>query len=247
MNKQSIVYQIIRCKRKSTALYVKVGGNVVVRAPFFVSNEQIDGFVQSHYLWILQKQSEQQNLQQKKERFSVTDQDTLTVLGREYPVVYGNQVHFNGTVFEIPQIPFSQIKPQVIAEYKRLAKEIITERGHYFSELTGWKAESIKIGNAKTRWGSCSGTKSSIYLFFISYSPYSNLFFCILFNSLIVKSIFSDLNTIDYVVLHELAHTKEHNHSQRFWNLVAEYMPNYKEIRERLIAVQKKLMQENWD
>ena len=39
----------------------------------------------------------------KKERFSVTDQDTLTVLGREYPVVYGNQVHFNGTVFEIPQ------------------------------------------------------------------------------------------------------------------------------------------------
>ena len=112
MNKQSIVYQIIRCKRKSTALYVKEGGNVVVRAPFFVSNEQIDGFVQSHYRWILQKQSEQQNLQQKKERFSVTDQDTLTVLGREYPVVYGNQVHFNGTVFEIPQIPFSQIKPQ---------------------------------------------------------------------------------------------------------------------------------------
>ena len=85
MNKQSIVYQIIRCKRKSTALYVKEGGNVVVRAPFFVSNEQIDGFVQSHYRWILQKQSEQQNLQQKKERFSVTDQDTLTVLGREYP------------------------------------------------------------------------------------------------------------------------------------------------------------------
>jgi len=53
MNKQSIVYQIIRCKRKSTALYVKEGGNVVVRAPFFVSNEQIDGFVQSHYRWIL--------------------------------------------------------------------------------------------------------------------------------------------------------------------------------------------------
>ena len=48
------------------------------------------------------------------------------------------------------------------------------------------------------------------------------------------------------MVLHELAHTKEHNHSQRFWNLVAEYMPNYKEIRERLVAVQKKLMQENW-
>ena len=64
MNKQSITYQIIRCKRKSTAIYVKEGGTVVVRAPFFISNEQIDAFVQSHYHWILLKQSEQQSLQQ---------------------------------------------------------------------------------------------------------------------------------------------------------------------------------------
>ena len=226
MNKQSITYQIIRCKRKSTAIYVKEGGTVVVRAPFLISNEQIDAFVQSHYHWILLKQSEQQSLQQKKEHFSVTDQDTLTVLGREYPVVYGNQVYFNGTVFEIPEIDFSQIKPQVIAEYKRLATKIITERVGYFSELTGWKAESVKIGSAKTRWGSCSGTNNLNFTW---------------------KLIFADLNTIDYVVLHELAHTKEHNHSQRFWNLVAKYMPNYKKIRGNLIAVQKKLMQENWD
>ena len=88
MNKQSITYQIIRCKRKSTAIYVKEGGTVVVRAPFFISNEQIDAFVQSHYHWILLKQSEQQSLQQKKEHFSVTDQDTLTVLGRELSLIH---------------------------------------------------------------------------------------------------------------------------------------------------------------
>lgn len=226
MNKQNIVYQIIRCKRKTTALYVKEGGKVLVRAPFFISNEQIDLFVQSHYHWILQKQSEQQNMQLKKEHFSVTNRDTLTVLGKEYPVTYGSRVYFDGTVFEIPEAPFLQIKSQIIAEYKRIAKEVITERVHYFSELTGWKAETIKIGSAKTRWGSCSGTNSLNFTW---------------------KLIFADLHTIDYVVLHELAHTKEHNHSQRFWNLVARYMPDYKEIRERLIAVQQKLMQENWD
>ena len=226
MSKQNIIYQIIRCKRKTTALYVKAEGNIIVRAPFFISNEQIDAFVQSHSHWILQKQREQQRLQLQKEHFSVTNQNTLIVLGKEYPVSYGHRAHFDGHVFEIPKASFSQIKPQIIAEYKRLAKEIITSRVHYFSERTGWKAEAIKIGSAKTRWGSCSGTNKLNFTW---------------------KLIFADLDTIDYVVLHELAHTKEHNHSQRFWNLVAEHMPDYKTIRERLIEVQNKLLRENWD
>ena len=71
MNKQSIVYQIIRCKRKSTALYVKEGGNVVVRAPFFISNEQIDAFVQSHYHWILQNRVSNRIYSRKKNIFQL--------------------------------------------------------------------------------------------------------------------------------------------------------------------------------
>lgn len=71
MNKQSIVYQIIRCKRKSTALYVKEGGNVVVRAPFFVSNEQIDGFVQSHYRWFYKNRVSNRIYSRKKNVFQL--------------------------------------------------------------------------------------------------------------------------------------------------------------------------------
>ncbi len=150
----------------------------------------------------------------------------MTVLGREYPVAYGSRAYFDGAVFTVPQGPFAQIRPHIIAEYQRLAKAVIEERVRHYSSLTGWKAESVRIGSAKTRWGSCSGKNKLNFTW---------------------KLIFADINTIDYVVLHELAHTQEHNHGPRFWNLIAQYMPGYQKSRQHLLAVQEKLSAENWD
>lgn len=226
MSKEQVQYQLIRCKRKSTALYVKNTGEVVVRAPYFVSSALVEAFVQSHKEWVLQKQAEQLRQQKKKEAFSLTDHDKLTVLGKEYPIVYGDLAHFNGEVFIIPKASFDQVKKDIIFEYKRIAKQVILERVDYYSQLTGWKAEAVKIGSAKTRWGSCSGKNILNFTW---------------------KLIFADLYTIDYVVLHELAHTKEHNHSHRFWDLVIQYMPDYKLARKNLYHIQQKLNLENWD
>ena len=65
MERQNIAYRVIRCKRKTTALYVKEG-EATVRAPFFVTAKEIDAFVTSHHSWILQKQQEQLRLRHKK-------------------------------------------------------------------------------------------------------------------------------------------------------------------------------------
>ena len=67
---------------------------------------------------------------------------------------------------------------------------------------------SVKVTSAKKRFGSCSAKNSlcfSLYLF-----DYPD-------------------KAIDYVVVHELAHIKEHNHSKRFWRVVENYLPDYKE------------------
>lgn len=87
------------------------------------------------------------------------------------------------------------------------AKQIIPKRVEYFSNLTGLYPTSLKITSAKTRFGSCSGKNSvCISLYLMQYPP----------------------EAVDYVVLHELAHIKHHNHSPQFYALIEQYMPDYK-------------------
>ncbi len=96
-----------------------------------------------------------------------------------------------------------------IKEMRKQAKEIIPEKVEYYSRLMGVKPACVKINSAKKRFGSCS--------------PQNNLNF-----SLYVMA--KDTRFIDYVVIHELAHIKHHNHSKAFYDFVARFMPDYKEI-----------------
>ena len=57
----------------------------------------------------------------------------------------------------------------------------------------------------------------------------------------------ADEDVIDYVVVHELAHITEHNHSANFWKVVENILPDYKDKQKKLKILQKKLSSENWD
>lgn len=93
-------------------------------------------------------------------------------------------------------------------ELKALAKEILPKKVEYYSNLMGVKPTALHITSAKTRFGSCSG-KNSI--------------------SLSWRVMQYDEKAIDYVVVHELAHIKHHNHGKQFYAFIEKYMPDYKE------------------
>ncbi len=98
-----------------------------------------------------------------------------------------------------------------MAELNKLADkalELIPRRAEYFARLIGVQYGSITIRNQKTRWGSCSGKGN------------------LSFNCLLMLT---PPKIIDYVVVHELCHRKEMNHSKAFWAEVAKIMPDYKE------------------
>jgi hypothetical protein len=96
---------------------------------------------------------------------------------------------------------------------KKLAKKTLTERVRKIASELNFKVGKITIRGQKTRWGSCSTNGN------LSFN-YSLLRFR--------KEI------IDYVIIHELCHLKEMNHSERFWKLVEGYYPDYKNLRKEL-------------
>ncbi len=88
------------------------------------------------------------------------------------------------------------------------AMEIIGPRVAHYSALSGYKPSDIKITSAKTRWGSCSPSGCVNFSWHLSLAP---------------------LEVVDYVVVHELVHLEEKNHSRNFWRKVERILPDYKE------------------
>lgn len=99
------------------------------------------------------------------------------------------------------------------AKHKEQALILAQKRIEYFNKACGFRFNKINIRNQKTRWGSCSRKGNLNFNYKIALLPE---------------------RLADYIVVHELCHLKEFNHSQKFWNLVAKIMPDYLENRNEL-------------
>ena len=98
-------------------------------------------------------------------------------------------------------------------ENKNKALEMVKERIEYFNDFYNYKWNKISVKNQKTRWGSCSQRGNLNFNYKIALLPQKSS---------------------DYIIVHELCHLGEFNHSQKFWDLVAKTVPDYKETRRDL-------------
>lgn len=105
------------------------------------------------------------------------------------------------------------IKKTIQNFYKKKAEEVIHDRLQFFNEYYQLEYKRVTLRNQKSRWGSCSGKKNLNFNW---------------------KLVMAPIEVIDYVVVHEMCHLSQMNHSAKFWNLVAEKIPNYKDIRKWL-------------
>ncbi|MCK4635879.1 MAG: M48 family metallopeptidase [Candidatus Moranbacteria bacterium] len=103
-----------------------------------------------------------------------------------------------------------------IRRAKKKARKVIEEKLDFFNQYYQFSFTTISIRNQKTRWGSCSSTGSLNFNY---------------------KLIYLSEKLLDYVVVHELCHLWEMNHSVNFWNLVAKRIPDFKERRKDLKKV----------
>ena len=127
-------------------------------------------------------------------RSSSVDSVRLSLKNGQLLTFVPNHVNFSDPEFQ------QRVKGSIVNVLRLEAKRILPEKTAYFAQMHGLSFQSVKINKSKTRWGSCSRQKNINFSLFLLLMPEK---------------------FIDYVVLHELAHTVELNHSEKFWKLLS--------------------------
>ncbi len=206
--------EIIRSNRKTLSISIDARGRLIVRAPRRFANERIFAFLLEKEGWILKKQAERKGAgidlppeNLQGYAFPVLGKSTRVTLIEGKKVGFDNQ----GNLF----LPKENAEERLVKWLKENAKRIFAEVTARKATEMGAAYRSVTITSARTRWGSCSADNALRYTFRLLYCP---------------KEI------IEYVVVHELAHTKWKNHSKAFWQEVERYIPDWKARRKWLKA-----------
>jgi len=209
-----MIDKVIRSKRKTIGLEVNSNAKLIVRAPLTVPLIEIEKLIQKKTPWI--ERSRQKALAKKASIVPKTfsEGELFPFLGISYPLVLVERrrpkLSLGSNTFTLSRYHLPQAKDIFINWYKKQARRIIADRLERYCHSFPERPE-VRITSATTRWGSCNSQKKTLNFTW--------------------RLVMATLEIVDYIVIHELAHLKEPNHSRNFWKIIENTLPNYKEKR----------------
>lgn len=213
-----VPYVLRRAKRRTIGLSIDHRG-LRVNAPGRASLQEIEALIMRHSEWVAQKLDEWRGRRQP-EVLKLVDGTRLPLLGGslELRLALGNNRFLwneqNSSSVLTLCLRAPQDAPRVLEKALReRALRFFSERLEYFSDQMSVQVPPLTLSAARTRWGSCS-LRSGIRLNW--------------------RLIHFPGHVIDYVVVHELAHLREMNHSPSFWAIVGQICPEHRRIRGEL-------------
>ncbi|MBE5741327.1 MAG: M48 family metallopeptidase [Clostridiales bacterium] len=204
--------KIVRTKRRSISLIISNSGEFFVRAPIRCSDKDIYDFIIKIADWIIEKR--RLSLANKISEITFDKGNTIHLLGVEYTFDYHDSSRvklINDKIF----LPKEDTKNRFIRYLKSFAKKYLTMRVSHIAESLHFTYDTIGISSARTCWGSCSFKNKLHFTYKLMLCP---------------KEI------VDYIIVHELSHTRVKNHSKAFWDIVAKIYPEYKQCEKWLKA-----------
>lgn len=207
-----LIHKLVRSKRRTIALVIERDGTLTVRAPLRMAETEVRRFVEAKSDWIKRKQAEAAEDAVVPHQF--VDGEQFLFLGKAFPLRLVPDLKpalvMDGECFRLSRSRQPDARALLAAWYRAQARKIIAERLEHFSCSHNIKPTGLRISSARTRWGSCSraGTLSFTW-----------------------RLVMAPPEVVDYVIVHELAHLREMNHSRAFWELVGAMLPDYKQRR----------------
>ncbi|WP_150463857.1 M48 family metallopeptidase [Francisella sp. XLW-1] len=209
---------------KNLKISLSADGVITVTSPKGVSKKEILELLQTKKRWI-DRHTKRLLINQRYDysNYNLDDGDCIYFLGRQYPIQITcskhNLVNYCDDYIEFllnsSVINNKEFKQKLLEEFYRDQADIILNNlVAKYLKITNQEINRVTIKKTKTRWGSCNYVKKNINLNF----------------NLILR----DIEAIEYVVLHEIAHLTHPNHSKEFYDYVSCYMPDWKAREKRL-------------
>ncbi|MGD1211289.1 MAG: SprT family zinc-dependent metalloprotease [Candidatus Acidiferrales bacterium] len=209
------IHKVLRSKRRTIALIVGADATLTVRAPLSTPLEYIEELVGRKLRWINKKIREVQSRPIVRDKRFVSGESFLylgdpyklrVVTSAKAPLVFQKE-------FVLAREHQEEARKLLVGWYKEEAGKKILSRVEWHARRYGMSIGRVKITNAEKRWGSCGKDGGLNFSWRLIMAP---------------------LRVLDYVVIHELAHILERNHSDRYWRKVAMMSPQYRSSIEWL-------------
>lgn len=230
MNKKNIaidgIEMLFRKSLRAKKLTIKVRpkDGIIVTMPWHFPYYKAQDFAKTHLEWIKSNLKKMQDYKKKIPNFDEntefsTKKHSLVILKKDikksFSSIKDGKISVNFPLDEDISTSENQdkIRKTITEAFRFEAKEYLPDRVDFWAQKYGLKYRDLTIKNMTSRWGSCSG-KNNINL---------NLHLIRLPQEL-----------IDYVILHELAHIKEKNHGNKFWDFLEKLLPESKELNKKL-------------
>ena len=210
-------YGVVRSHRTTADIVVERDGQVIVRAPATLLDEDIEDIVELKRYWICKTLAEWRNLNATRVLREYRNGEGFLYLGRSYrlSLVAGQDEPLllrNGRFC----LRRDLVDRGEVAAAKIAFREYFIARGHeritqrvlYYAPKVGVVVRDIKVGELGHRWASCSSKGNLAFNW---------------------KCMMAPPTIIDYIVVHELCHVHCMDHTQAFWNEIDKVMPDYRE------------------
>lgn len=223
---------------KSIKIYFKQDMLVITKSPY-IPKREIEKLIEKNKEKIYEEYKKIEELKYlNKERWETGQ--TILYNGEEY--IINISYHEKNRIFikideenkifkinipnkiqeeEKEHIKEEYIKKSIIKLFKENTENILQERLPYWSKITNISYNSVKVRDAKTKYGSCIPKTKALH-----------------FSS---RLIMLKKEAIDAIIVHELCHIEHPNHSKKFYNLVETYIPNYKQI-DKYLKINSKII-----
>lgn len=196
---------IERSNRRTVALHIQPDATVLVKAPNHMPQRQIDSFIEEHNEWIVKRLAVvEERLKHRR------NEDEYFFLGKTLKLTPGNykEIAVKEDKLLFPVALMFRKEKELTAWYRKQAKNIISEQVKSYALQMKAEYKEITFSDTKSQWGRCTHDNRLQFSWRLVMAP---------------------MLVINYVIIHELSHTFEKNHTQMFWMKVRNFNPSYRQ------------------